>query len=659
MSSYLGNPIEKVESEFGKQLPIVIIGNGPVGIRAANLILESTPNQEVIIFGEEKSRPYNRVQLSLFLAGKVTENQLENPVSASESERVTEFLGHRVVNVDRERKSVTDDRGNIIHYSKLILALGASPLVPKIENTHLKGVHQFRTIDGTNELLRSKKECKNIYVIGSGPLGLEAAFGMKQPNNNVTLQVRSHLLGDYLNDDAQEVLIDYIAASGIKLSVQKPVKRIIGEQHIEAVELENGEIVPCDCLIFCTGISPNKQLAEKIGLETRRGIIVDQYTRTSDESIYAIGDCCEFRDRTFGVVSPGFKQAKSCVEHILGHLHEFEEDLPHVQVKFNNYTTAYYGELDVEDGEYYSYTNRLKGIYRKLILKEGRLVGVILIGNWEEESEIKIAVNENRKFRNKALLKFEETGLLINKPQEIQVKNLPDSYVVCLCSNVTIGELNAAIKSGCRTIEALGEKTKAGTVCGSCKPMLAQLLDKPVPNLVMRHQGKLFVTSVISVCLILLTILFEPLAAVDTVQIKWHIEKLWFDNFWKQVSGYTLLGLCLIATALALRKRLKNFNFGHVDTWRYVHSVVGVIALLILMIHTGVRMGENLNFTLMTVFLGATMTGALVGVFMSKNHHWSDHKLRQHRYWWSRVHYTLLWALLPLLIFHIISVYYF
>lgn len=659
MSSYLRSPLNKPCNRDANRLPIVIIGNGPVGIKAANLILETTSDLDVIIFGEEKSKPYNRVQLSLFLAGKVTEAQLDNSIDSCENNRITEYLGRRVINIDRESKTVIDDSGATTQYSKLILALGAHPTVPKLKNTHIQGVHQFRTIDGTNELLKSKKSCKNIYIVGSGPLGLEAAFAMKQPNNNVTLQVRNQLLGNYFNDDAQQVLIDYIAASGIKISFRNSIKKIIGTDAVTAIETENGEQVDCDCLIFCTGIAPNVSLAKKIGLETSHGIIVDKYTRTSDESIYAIGDCSEFREKTFGVVSPGFKQAKSCVEHIAGHLHEFQEELPHVQVKFNDYTTAYYGEMDVNNGEFYSYTNRLKGIYRKLILKDNRLVGVILIGNWEEENEIKIAVNENRKFRAKALTKFEETGLLINKPQELQVKNLPEDYVVCLCQNVTKGELSNAMKSGCRTIETLGESTKAGTVCGSCKPLLANLLDKPAPNLVMRHQKEIFVASIISIVLILLTVFFEPLSVTQSVQMEWHLEKLWFDNFWKQVSGFTLLGLCLIACALVLRKRLKKFNFGHVDTWRYAHSIIGIIALFILMIHTGVRMGANLNFILMSVFLAATMTGSLVGVFMSKNHHWSDHKLRQHRFWWSRVHYTLLWMLLPLLIFHILSAYYF
>ena len=110
---------------------------------------------------------------------------------------------------------------------------------------------------------------------------------------------------------------------------------------------------------------------------------------------------------------------------------------------------------------------------------------------------------------------------------------------------------------------------------------------------------------------------------------------------------------------LSVRKRVKAMNIGNLDNWRLYHSIIGVIALLILVIHTGFRLGNNLNFALMVVFLAATTTGSLVGIFMSKSHHWTDLKLRSHRKWWSRIHYTLLWLLPALLAYHIFVVYYF
>ncbi|TQV74024.1 NAD(P)/FAD-dependent oxidoreductase [Aliikangiella marina] len=651
LHAYFNDPLEAD--------PVVIVGNGPVGIKAAQLLVAKSQDSKIVIFGEEREAPYNRVQLSQYLAGKVSEAELDNPLKIEDHSRVEQKLGHKIIAVDRQLKTVTDDQGNVTPYSKLILATGSQPVVPAIANVDLEGVYTFRTLNDTKSLINERSSASKLYVIGSGPLGLETAVAMKQPNNEVKLEVRSNLLNRDLGEQAQEVLSDYVKASGIEIVHHNPLAAIIGDSHIEQIELQNGERIDCDCLIICAGVKPSTFLAEKIGLETRKGIVVDEKMRTSDPDVYAIGECCEFDDMTFGIVSPGFSQAKTCVEHITGNFHSYFNENIHVQVKFNDYTTGYFGELLAEGSLNYTYVNRLKGVYRKLVVKNNLLIGAIIIGNWDEENEIKIAVKQKKKLTEKALREFEITGLIHQKPKQKLVEHLPRDYIVCLCEGVTRGELSRAITSGCRTVESLGEKTCAGTVCGSCKPMLMNLLDAPAPNLVMRHQKSILSASILSIILIIATVFFQPLSIAESVQFSWHIEKLWFDNFWKQVSGYSLLGLCVFASALAIRKRFKKFRVGHVDSWRYAHSIVGILALVMLMVHTGMRLGDNLNFALMAVFLGATLTGSLVGVFMARNHHWSDFKLRKHRLWWSRIHHTLLWMLPPLLGFHILSVYYF
>lgn len=661
MSSHqLAEPFPTSTRKAQRTAPIIIVGNGPVGIKAAQLLLAKSVDSKVVIFGEERESPYNRVQLSLFLAGKVSESELDNPVLYKQHENLKEVRGRKIIAIDRANQSVTDNFGEVTYYSKLILALGSTPVTPEIENIDIEGVHHFRTLADTKCLIARREDSKNFFIVGSGPLGLETATAMKQPSNQVHLLVRSKLLTKEMGDRAQQILTDHVEASGINVVYHNPIKRVIGESKVEQVELVNGELIDCDCLIFCVGVKPRIGIAEQARIETRKGIVVDEFMRTSDENIYAIGECCEFNDVTYGIVSPGFSQAKTCIEHIDGCLQKYQNESAHVEVKFVDYPTGYYGDLMAEEDGCFRYANRLKGIYRKLIIKKGRLVGAIVMGPWEEEETLKYGVKKKQKITLKALREFEKTGIIFGKePEQKKVKSLPHDYIICLCEGVTRGELSEAIQSGCRTVETLGQRTCAGTVCGSCKPMLMDLLDEPAPNLVMRHQKPVLIASVISILFIFVTVFFQPLSIADTVQLSWHFEKLWFDNFWKQVSGYSLLGLCLIATALAVRKRWKRLNVGHVDSWRYAHSIVGILALLVLMVHTGMRLGENLNFTLMATFIGATLTGSLVGVFMARNHHWSDFKLRKHRLWWSRVHHTLLWMLLPLLGFHILSVYYF
>ncbi|MGX5172851.1 FAD-dependent oxidoreductase [Aliikangiella sp. IMCC44653] len=637
---------------------VVIVGNGPVGLKAAELIESRDPNVKVIIFGEENCQPYNRVQLSQYLAGEVAESDLLE-TAQPRSKSVTQFVGRKVVEINPKLKVVIDDSGQSTKYSKLILATGSNPVIPNIPNTSLKGVHQFRTLQDTNRLLSEKETKKKFYIVGGGPLGLETAMALKTPNNQVTLDVRSKLLNQNFSEQAQTILKDYINASGIEVVQGNPIASVCGAQHVEAVELTDGARIACDCLIFCVGVRPETSLAKQANLAVRNGIVVDKNMRTSAPDIYAIGECCEFEFSTFGVVAPGFKQAAACVEDIFGSEGYFEKEEENVQVKFSDYTTAYFGELDVEGSQTYTYSNRLKGIYRKLVVLDGHLVGAIIIGNWDEQNDIRAMLNDKTKLKHRQYLAFQKNGTLLREQNKTNIKELPEDYIICLCQNITRGQLSQEIESGCRTVEILGEKTKAGTVCGSCKPLLLNLLDTPAPNLVMRHQKAILYTSIFSIIAILALVFFEPLSIADSVQFSWHIEKLWFDPFWKQVSGFTLLGFCFIATALAARKRIKRFNVGHVDSWRFAHSIIGVGALFVLMIHTGMRLGNNLNFALMFVFLLATTTGSLVGVFMARNHHWSDLKLRKHRLWWSRVHYSLLWMLPPLIFFHILSAYYF
>lgn len=659
-SHQLAEPFPTFTKAKQRTAPIVIVGNGPVGIKAAQLLLAKSIDSKIVLFGEERESPYNRVQLSLFLAGKVSESELDNPVLFKQHPGLEERRGRKIIAIDRANKTVTDSFGEITYYSKLILALGSTPVTPGFDNIYIDGVHQFRTLADTKCLIARREACKSFFVVGCGPLGLETAMAMKQPNNQVNLIVRSRMLTQDMGERAQQILMDHVEASGINIVYQNPIKRIIGKNKVEKIELANGELVDCDCLIFCVGVKPTIGIADQAKLETRKGIIVDEFMRTTDDDIYAVGECCEFDDVTYGIVSPGFSQAKTCVEHILGCFLKYRNESCHVEVKFGDYPTGYYGELLADEENCYRYTNRLKGIYRKLIIKNNRLVGAIVIGPWDEEEDVKYGVKKKQKVGIKALKEFEEEGFIYGKqPEQKHVKSLPHDYIICLCEGVTRGELTTAIQSGCRTVDTLGERTCAGTVCGSCKPLLMELLDEPAPNLVMRHQKSVLIASVVSILFIFVTVFFQPLSIADTVQFSWHIEKLWFDNFWKQVSGYSLLSLCALATALAIRKRWKKLKFGHVDSWRYAHSIVGILALIVLMIHTGMRLGENLNFALMSIFLGATLTGSLVGVFMARNHHWSDFKLRKHRLWWSRVHHTLLWMLLPLLGFHILSVYYF
>lgn len=648
----------------------VIVGAGPVGIRCAQNILEHSINAQVVLIGAESEAPYNRVKLSQYLSDELSLEELSNPVeqSATPNWRLAEFHNRRVVSIDRKAKVIYDDSGTPQPYSKLILATGSRPARPPIPGADLANVICFRNLADTEALLSLRERCETVVVVGAGAVGLEAAAALKTSNNRVVLLARAGLLGGGLSEKAEESLKSALTALQIEVQCDTQIVSFNGDSAVESVTLSSGDNLATRAVVLCTGITPEISLAKQCGLDTGRGVRVSPYMQTSDPAIYAVGECAEIDQQIYQLVRPGFEQAKVCSAHIC---QEESSDLsisPYlgsrtdVELKISHVPCALIGETNAKSHnktQVYCYENHFKGIYRELYVRNDRLVGTVIIGPWDEDLQVRQAVTRSEAVSPKALAIFEQEGLLSKGKAQKGIKQQPDNYLVCQCNGVTKGELCTAIANGKRTLEALEQETRAGSVCGSCRPIMAELLDTPAPNLVMRHARGILWASFVSLLLIAVATLLPSPPIGESVQVNWHLKSLWYDNFWKQVSGYTLLALCVFAGSLAIRKRLATLNLGHMDHWRYIHSILGVVALVVLVIHTGFRLGENLNLVLMLDFLAVTCTGALVGVFMARNHHWTDLKLRAHRKWWSRVHYALLWLLPVLLSYHILSVYYF
>lgn len=650
----------------------VVVGTGPTGVRCAQKLLEYSEDAQVVIFGAEAESPYNRVKLSQYLSGQLSLSDIDNPILGEGNVRLAEFIDRRVVAIDRANKTVTDVTGRVQPYSKLILATGSNPTIPPIPGARQKNVHPFRSLRNTESLLRLRDQNRHICVVGAGALGLEAAAALKTQKNRVTLQSRTRLLSGMLNEEAEDYLKSALSALGIEIRIGDALTAIDDENDVRRLHFASGDILETEAVIMCTGIHPEIDLARQCGLMTDRGIVVSEWLQTSDPDIYAVGECAEFAQKVYQFVRPGYEQVESCSRHIC---RARNPDLPaepyrgsqtDIQLKIAHIPCALIGELDLaksSSGEagsrLFTYRNRFKGLYRQLVINDNRIVGAVYIGSWDEASELRKAVARSEEITPRALQQFEQDGHLWQKKVVLSIKEQPDSYLVCQCNDVSKGELCAAISQGKRNLTDLQQATNAGSVCGSCRPLIAELLDVPAPNLVMRHARGILVTSIVSLILIALAAFMPPAPVSESVQTHWYWQKLWYGNFWKQVSGYSLLGFCLLTATLSLRKRWRKLTIGHVDHWRYFHSVIGCAALVVLVVHTGFRLGENLNLALMLVFLAATTTGALVGVFMARNHHWTDLKLREHRKWWSRVHYALLWTLPALLGYHILAVYYF
>ncbi|WP_299945402.1 FAD-dependent oxidoreductase [uncultured Microbulbifer sp.] len=649
----------------------VIVGTGPVGVRCAQKLLEFCDEAQVVIYGAETESPYNRVKLSQYLSRHVELAELDNPILGRRDHRLAEYIDRKILSIDRTQKTVTDAAGNTQPYTKLILATGSNPAIPQIAGTDLPTVYPFRSLRNTNDLVSLRDRHADICVIGAGALGLEAATALKTPKNTVTLQSRGYLLSGLLGEEGEAFLKSSLSALGVNLKMGDSLQAIEADGKKSRLRFASGKTLSVDAIVLCTGIQPEVTLARQSGLDTQRGIVVNKWMQTSDPDIYAVGECAEFDQKIYQLVRPGYEQVESCCSHIRrnhgGALLQrpYTGSYTDIQLKIAHIPCAIIGDVAVDNIEYQhnlqrdAYRNRFKGVYRQLFVKNGRILGAVYIGSWDEANDLRQAVAQQEKVNQRTLKNFANTGRLFGKQTATSIKHFPDSYLVCQCNSVSKGDLCKTISEGKRSLNELQQATTAGSVCGSCRPLMAELLDTPAPNLVMRHARGILITSALSLLLIALAFLMPAAPVPDTVQTAFSWQKLWYDNFWKQVTGYTILVLCLLTAALSVRKRWKKFTLGHMDHWRYAHSVIGLISLLALVVHTGFRLGESLNLALMLVFLTATATGSLVGVFMARNHHWTDLKLREHRKWWSRVHYALLWALPVLLSYHILAVYYF
>ena len=645
----------------------VVIGTGPVGVRCAEQLLEYSSDAQVILIGAEEDAPYNRVRLSQYLASEVSLQELDNPVREQSSGRLEEFRNRRIASIDRQARIVYDEAGVSQPYTKLILATGSRPLVPDIPGAGLKNIIPFRKLRDAQELTRLRDQSQTILVAGAGALGLEAAAALKTQKNRVVLLARRGLLGGKLSETSENYLKAALTALHIELVTGVELEAFGGQDSVANVVLSNREKLDVDAVVLCTGITPEISLAKGCGLVTDRGIQVSSYMETSDPDIYAIGECAEHNKQIYQLVRPGFEQASVCAQHISA-TDKRPAPSPYmgsradIELKIAHIPCALLGKTDPDaysETKVIRYENRFRGQCRELYLRDGALVGASIVGSWGEKPQVTTAITNGESVSSVSLARFEQHGYLWQAQKQQGIKLQPDSYLICQCNGVSKGELCTAIANGKRSLHDLEMETQAGSVCGSCRPIMAELLDTPVPNLVMRHAKSILLVSILSLLLIALAVVLPAPDVSNSVQVNWYLKNLWYDNFWKQVSGYTLLTLCLLTASLSLRKRLKKSNLGHLDHWRYFHSVVGCAALLVLIVHTGFRLGENLNLALMLVFLAATSTGSLVGVFMARNHHWTDLKLREHRKWWSRVHYALLWALPVLIFFHILAVYYF
>ncbi len=642
--------------------PVVVVGAGPVGVRLAQELQRRSPRVEVLVYGDEPWEPYNRVKLSSLLAGDVDASALENTRGMFQDESRLRYVNARIVSIDREARLVHDARGQTQPYSKLVLATGSRPHIPSIPGIDISGVFTFRDMEDAQRLMARRVRSRRTLILGGGLLGLEAARAMQRFNTEVyVIEHASHLMFHQLDEQGADTLQTHIEALGIKVIVDDGVQQLLGDGALAGVRLRTGREIECDTLVVATGIQPNISLAREAGISVGRGIRVNDQMQTSDPDVYAVGECAEHEERVYGLVAPGLEQAAVAAHNITGSHAEYHGSLAATSLKVVGCPVFSIGEVDEQDLalEHIRYAPAEGREYRKLVVKGGRLQGAVAVGEWPELGRIQEAVTHGRRVWPWQLRRFRKTGLLWPEQEAQSVVVWPAAATVCNCTGVTRGRLSDAIAAGCANVQALAAETGASTVCGSCRPLLVELTGAPQSAEPVRAYRGLMLTAVLSFLAVILLFALPAIPYAGTVQLGWQWDALWRDGLLKQISGFSLLGLTLVVLVLSLRKRIKGFSWGDFAVWRLVHAAVGGAVIAAMVVHTGLRLGHNLNAYLMLSFLGLLLVGTGAAGVIAMEHRLGATLARRLRSTSVWLHILLFWPVPVLLGFHVLKTYFF
>ncbi len=374
---------------------LVVIGNGMAGIRTVEELLAAAPDEyQITVFGAEPYGNYNRIMLSSVLSGeKNIEDIVINDRQWYKEHNIVLHAGAEkaVTEINRNHKTVIAKDGTRADYDKLLIATGSKPVIPDIPGNQLEGVISFRDILDVSTMLEYSRNHKKAVVLGGGLLGLEAANGLALRGMHVTvIHSKPVLLNRQMDKQAGTMLQQELETRGLVFKMPARTEALVSDDkgHIKAVRLADGTELACDLFITAIGVRPNMALAQNAKLYCERGIMVNDNLQSYDPSIYAVGECIQHRGETFGLVAPLFEQAKVCANHLSGHGMADYKTLPtSTKLKVTGINLFSVGNfLGDNSCETIHFSDLALGIYKKLVIKQNKLIGTLLYGDTRDGS---------------------------------------------------------------------------------------------------------------------------------------------------------------------------------------------------------------------------------------------------------------------------------
>ncbi|MFN3624012.1 MAG: nitrite reductase large subunit NirB [Hyphomicrobium sp.] len=463
---------------------LVIIGNGMAPGRMLEHLFEVAPDRyEITIFNAEPRVNYDRIMLSPVLSG---EKRYEEIIIHGDGwyikNGITLYKGHKVVGIDRAAKTVTSDQGVTEKYDKLAIATGSVPFILPVPGNNLPGVLSYRDLDDVNAMLLAAQSRARAVVIGGGLLGLEAAAGLAAHDMDVTVvHLMPTLMERQLDASAGYMLQRELESRGIKIVTKAKTTAILGERRAEGVMLEDGRVIPASLVVMAAGIRPNAWLAKEAGIAVNRGILVDDGMRTSDPDIFALGECAEVGGEVYGLVAPLYEMARIAAARLVGdETPRFVHNDTPTKLKVTGIDLFSLGDFaDGEDRQEIVLRDAAAGVYKRLVLKENRIIGTVLYGETSDGAwfnDLKKRAIDISEMRDTLIFGQSYQGGAPLDPTAA-VAALPDDAEICGCNGVCKGKIVGAIKAkGLTSLDDVRAHTKASASCGSCTGLVEQVM---------------------------------------------------------------------------------------------------------------------------------------------------------------------------------------
>src|SRR5262245_19142537 len=468
---------------------LVVIGNGMGGARFVEELLSRGGRDqfEIVMFGDEPYGNYNRILLSGVLAGSHEPKEIFlNPLQWYTDNGIMLHAGVREESIDRDARIVHGSGGVIEAYDRLVFATGGKPFIPPIQNLasetgspFKEGIFLFRTLDDSLRITQYAKQTQKAVVIGGGLLGLEAARGLLNRGLEVhVVELMPHPMAVQLDPPAGRVLRSTLEGMGIRFYLGKSVAAVQGNGRIHGVTFSDGSTESCEMLVISAGIRPNVEVAKGTGLTVERGIVVgDDLACVNDSHIFALGECAQHRGQTYGLVAPAWEQGQILADRLSRTAADaiYAGSSTSTKLKIMGVDLVVLGRKEPSDDndEVVTYADSRRGIYKKVIVREGRVAGAILLGDSSTAPALLQAFHMGETVPdNPAELLF-----ALAQSKTANILDAPDSMQICNCNGVSKGTIAEAIRGGCRTLKAVCDSTRAGSGCGSCKSLVKEIFE--------------------------------------------------------------------------------------------------------------------------------------------------------------------------------------